>query len=189
MAKIKWKGGTMLAPVPPALLSCGSVDEANVCTVAWCGILNSIPPVTYVSLRKERYSHEIISKTGEFVINLPTQHLVRTIDYCGVKSGRDTDKFEKCRITPLPAFEISAPAVEECPLHLECRVRQVIELGSHDMFMADIVAVGVNEELINEKGKLHLAKAGLLAYAHGEYFALGKKLGSFGYSVKRKKRK
>lgn len=187
MAKLKWKGGAMLAPVPPALVSCGTLEKPNVCTVAWCGILNSTPPKTYISLRKERYSHEIISKSGEFIINLPTSALVRTVDYCGVKSGRKANKFKECRLTAIAGFETAAPAIDESPLFLECKVSQVIELGSHDMFMADIVAVGVNDDLLDNKGKLRLAKAGLLAYAHGEYFALGKRLGAFGYSVKKKK--
>ncbi len=188
MSKVVWKGSTLLAPLPPALVSCGTMENPNVFTVGWTGIINSQPPKSYISVRPERYSYELIKKTGEFVINLPTQALCRAVDFCGVRSGRDMDKFKKCGLTPIQASEVSAPLVEQSPLSLECRVFDVIKLGTHDMFMCDILAIDVDEDLIDEKGKLHLGKSKLIAYSHGDYLALGKKLGSFGFSV-RKKRK
>lgn len=186
MAKIVWPGGALLAPVPAALVSCGTAEKPNVLTAAWTGIINSNPPKTYISLRPERYSYEIIRESGEFVINLSTQALVRAADFCGVRSGRQVDKFEKMHLTALPASQVAAPLIGESPLSLECRVFQTIELGSHTMFLADIVAVDVDDSLLDEKGKLRLDRADLIAYAHGEYFALGKKLGSFGFTVRKK---
>ena len=186
--KESWKGSVITAPLPPALVSCGTADKPNVLTVAWTGVLCTRPPVTYISVRPERWSYELIKQSGEFVINLPPVSLVRAVDTCGVKSGRDTDKFALTGLTAEPAFNVSAPMIAECPVSIECRVRQVIPLGSHDMFMADIVGVGAAKELLDEKGRLALEKAGLLAYAHGAYFSLGKQLGTFGYSVKKTKK-
>ena len=186
MAKVTWGGGALIAPVPPVLVSCGSMEHPNVLTIGWTGILNTIPPKTYISVRPERYSYPLIKENGCFVINLPTANLVRAVDFCGVRSGRDMNKFEVCKLTPVPASRIDCPMVEESPLCLECKVTDEIPLGSHTMFMADIVAVNVDEKLIDGTGKLHLDKANLLAYAHGEYFELGKKVGSFGYSVRKK---
>lgn len=188
MSKIKWNGGALLAPVPPALVTCGTMERPNVLTIAWTGILNTIPPKTYIAVRPERFSYPLIERLGAFVINLPTAKLVRAVDLCGVKSGRDTDKFALTGLTPVPAGAVPCPLIAESPLALECRVTQKIPLGSHDMFLADIVAVDVEQSLIDRAGKLHLDRAGLLAYAHGEYFELGKKLGSFGYSVRKKTR-
>ena len=190
MSKQIWKGSALVAPVPPVLVSCGTMDTPNVLTLAWAGMLQSQPPKTYISVRPERHSHGMIEKSREFVINLPTSALVRAIDYCGVKSGREENKFETARLTPVAASQIKCPLVEESPVNLECRVTDVVHLGgSHDMFIADIVAVNVNEELLDDAGKLRLAKAGLCTYAHGEYFALGKKIGDFGFSVKKRKKK
>jgi len=189
MSKISWGGGALLAPVPPALVTCGTMSKPNVLTIAWTGTLNTIPPKTYISVRPERFSYPIIRESGEFVINLPTAALVRPVDLCGVKSGKDVDKFALTGLTPAEASKVACPLIAESPLALECRVTDVVELGSHHMFVADIVAVDVEESLVDSRGKLHLDQAGLLAYAHGEYFALGKKLGSFGYSVRKKPRK
>lgn len=189
MAKIKWKAGTLTSPVPPVLVSCKSGDKDNLITVAWTGILCSDPPKTYISLRPERYSYDIIKESGVFAINLPSSHIIRSIDFCGVRSGRDIDKFEECRLTREAASEIDCPLVAESPVSLECRVTDIIKLGSHDMFMADIAAVDVDDRYIDERGKLHMEKCSLAAYAHGSYFALGKKIGSFGYSVKKKRKK
>lgn len=189
MAKQKWRGGTLGAPLPPALVSVGDGERDNLITVAWTGILCSDPPKTYISLRPERYSYDIVKKSGEFIINLPSSHIIRSIDFCGVRSGRDVDKFDVCHLTREAAFELSCPAVAESPVSLECRVTDIIPLGSHDMFMADIVAVGVDERYIDERGKFHIEKCALAAYAHGSYFALGKKIGSFGYSVRKKRHK
>ena len=186
MAKLQWKPGTLLAPAPPALDSCGTMEEHNVLTAAWTGIVNSEPPMTYVSIRPQRHSHSIIQEKGEFVINLPTEAIVKATDLCGVKSGRDVDKFALAGLTAEPSNLVAAPGIAECPISLECKVREVTHLGSHDMFLADIVAVDVDPKYVDEKGALHMEKAGLLAYAHGAYFGLGKQLGTFGFSVRKK---
>ncbi len=183
MAKITWKPGTLLAPVPPALISCGTVDKPNVMTAAWTGIISSDPVITYVSIRPSRFSHEIIKESGEFVINLPTAALVSAVDYCGVKSGRDIDKFKEMELTPGVSSKISAPQIMESPLSLECKVKSITNYGTHDMFLAEVVAVNVDDKYIDEKGKLCLEKAGLLAFAHAHYYTLGKCLGNFGFSV------
>ena len=188
MAKIKWRGGALLGPVPPVMVSCGDMEKSNIVTVAWTGILNTIPPKTYISLRPSRYSYEIIKEKREFVINLTTAELVRAADSCGVYTGRKVDKFAKYSLTKTEGFEVSAPVIGECPLSLECKVTDVVPLGSHDMFIADIVAVDVDESLLDKEGKLHLDRAHLAAFAHGEYFELGKRIGTFGFSVKKKKK-
>lgn len=186
MAKLEWKPGTLLAPVPPVLVSCGTLEKPNLFTVAWTGIVCSDPPQTYISVRKERYSYGLIKESGEFVVHLPTASLVRDIDFCGVRSGRDNDKIAATGLQLSPSFQVTPPTVDKSPLSLECRVSQIIPLGSHDLFLADIVAVGVEERLVDAKGKLHLEGCRLLGYAHGEYYELGQKLGSFGYSVRKK---
>ena len=191
MAKLHWPGGALTAPVPPALVTVGSLEEgdANVLTVAWTGIVNTVPPKTYVSIRPKRHSYEILKKHMEFTVNLPTAALVRSVDSCGVYTGAKMNKFERFGLTPEAGSTVKAPVIAECPLSLECRVTDVIPLGSHDMFLADVVAVDVDESLVDESGKLRLDRAGLLAFAHGEYFTLGDKLGTFGYSVRKKKKK
>lgn len=188
MGKVKFRGGAMLAPTPPVMVSSGTAEQANILTIAWTGILNTIPPKTYISVRPSRHSHSIIKESGEFVINLTPSTLVRAADYCGTYTGARVDKFKKCNLTKLSVDEVTAPLIAECPLSLCCRVTDVVPLGSHDMFIADIVAVYANEDLLDSKGKLHLSKAGLCAYAHGEYFALGKRIGTFGFSAKKKSR-
>ena len=188
-AKQVWKGSVLLAPVPPALVSCGTAEKPNLLTVAWTGIVNTQPPMTYISIRKERYSYRLIEQSGCFAINLTTRALIRAADFCGVKSGRDTDKFAVCKLHAAAASAIEAPILEESPLSLECRVVQKIELGTHDMFLAEIVAVDVEDTLIDKQGRLHLSSANLAAYSHGEYFALGEKLGSFGFSVRKTNKK
>ena len=189
MNKVSWKGGALLAPVPCVMVTCGSIEKPNVMTVAWTGIINTQPPKTYISVRKSRYSYPIIAENREFVINLTTEALVKAADFCGVRSGKDVDKFAVCSLTAEPSSVVGAPSLGESPVSIECRVTDVFELGSHDMFLADIVSVSVDESLVDSAGRLALEKAGLIAYSHGEYFALGKKLGSFGYSVKKKKKK
>ncbi len=189
MKKISWKGSTLLAPVPAALVTCGTMEKPNALTIAWTGIVNSNPPMTYISVRPERYSHAIIKESGEFVINLTTGRMVRGVDFCGVRSGRDMDKLTLCKFHTEEAQAVAAPLLSESPVSLECRVTEVKPLGSHDMFLAEIVAVDVDPAILDEEGKLHLEKSGLLAYSHGEYFALGKKIGSFGFSVKKKRPK
>ena len=181
-----WKPGALLAPIPPALVSCGTLEKPNVLTVAWTGILATHPAATYISLRPERYSYGLIRKAGEFVINLTSESLVRAADFCGARSGRDTDKFREMGLTPLAASAVSAPLIAESPIHLECRVREVIPLGSHDMFLSDIVAVQVDDSCLDREGKLRLERCHLAAFAHGEYFALGRSLGTFGFSVRKR---
>ena len=189
MPKQFWKGSALLAPVPAALVTCGTPEKPNVLTIGWTGIVCTRPPMTYISVRPERFSHDIIRDTGEFVINLTTSAMVKEVDFCGVKSGRNTDKFAKCGFHPIPAHEVGAPLIEECPVSLECRVTESKLLGSHTMFLAEIVGVDTDERFIDSKGKLNLQQCGLAAYAHGEYFALGRKLGDFGSSVRKKKKK
>ena len=168
------------------MVSCGTMEKSNIITVAWTGTVNSEPPMTYVSVRPERYSYGLIKETGEFVINLTTDRLVWNADFCGVKSGRDVDKFALPGLTAIAASEVSAPMIEESPVNIECRVERSMLLGSHEMFLAKIIAVNVSEKLLDAKGVLHLEKAGLAATAHGKYFTLGRQVGSFGYSVKKR---
>ena len=186
MSKQVWKPGNLLAPVPPVLVSCGSLEKPNLITIAWAGTINSDPVRVSISVRPQRYSHGLIRESGEFVINLPTQKILRAVDWCGVKSGRDLDKFQAMGLTAIPGSAVSAPVLAESPVNLECRVFQTIPLGSHDLFLADVVAVDVDEELLDEAGRLRLDKAGLAAYVHGTYYALGKQLGTFGFSVRKK---
>ena len=187
MEKVQWKPGTLLAPVPAVLVSCGTMEKPTALTIAWTGIICSDPAKTYISVRPERNSYNIIKESGEFVVNLPTESLVKAIDWCGVKSGRDVDKFAAMHLTAAPAAKLGTVLLEESPVNLECKVTQVIPLGSHDLFLAQVVACDVDESLLDESGKLCLDKAKLIVYSHGEYLALGKKLGTFGYSVRKKK--
>lgn len=188
MSKINFKPGTMLNPVPAVMVSCGTGEKKNIITVAWTGIVNSEPPMAYVSVRKERFSHHIIKESGEFVINLTTEELAFATDYCGVRSGRDVDKFKETGLTPADGEKVKCPVIKESPVNIECKVREIHEYGSHDMFVADIVNVQVNEEMLDEKGRIRLDLAGLLAYNHGEYFGLKRSpLGKFGYSVMKPK--
>ena len=186
MSKQVWKPGNLLAPVPPVLVSCGNMERPNLITIAWAGTINSDPVRVSISVRPERFSHGLITESGEFVINLPTRKILRAVDWCGVKSGREVDKFQAMGLTAVPGSAVSAPVLAESPVNLECRVFQTIPLGSHDLFLADVVAVDVDEELLDEAGRLRLDKADLAAYVHGTYYALGKQLGTFGYSVRKK---
>lgn len=178
--------GTLLSPLPAVMVTCGTPQKANILTVAWTGIINTKPPMTYISVRPSRHSYGIIKETGEFVINLTTSKLVRETDFCGVKSGRDMDKAAKCGLHLEAAGTVSAPVIAESPLSLECKVVEIKPLGTHDMFIAEITAVNADERYIDSKGKINLQQAGLMAYSHGEYFSLGRKLGEFGYSVAKK---
>ncbi len=187
MSKVTWDGASLLSPVPATLVTSGTMENPNVFTVAWTGIINSKPPKTYISIRPSRLSYEIIKKNMCFTINITTVPLLKATDFCGVKSGRDCNKFELMNLTPIPSSKIDCPQIEESPLSLECKVYDIVSLGSHDMFLADIVAVNAEESLIDKKGKLRLDKAHLLAYSHGEYFEIGKRIGTFGYSVRKKK--
>ena len=188
--KESWKPGTLIYPLPAVLVSCGATpDEYNLLTVAWTGTVCTDPPMCYVSVRPERHSYGIIRRTGEFVINLTTRGLVRAADWCGVRSGRDYDKFREMGLTPGKALKVAAPIVEESPVSIECRVRQVLELGTHDMFLAEVVAVQVDADYIDPAtGRFCLERACPIVYSHGEYFALGEALGHFGWSVRKKPR-
>jgi len=180
----------MLSPVPAVMASLGEGDEANIITIAWTGIINSRPPMTYISVRKERHSHDILMKTGEFVINLTTEAILRQTDWCGVRSGRDFDKWKETGLTKEPASVVKCPMIAESPVNLECRVTEVKELGSHDMFMAEIVKVHVDDSIIDEDGHFDVVRAGLLAYIHGHYYTVNRKpLGRFGFSVMKPKTK
>ena len=185
-ARLTWKPGTLEGPLPPVLVTCGTMEAPNALTIAWTGIVNSDPALTYISVRPERYSFDIIRKSGEFVINLPVTSMLSAIDYCGVRSGRDGDKIPHCGLTLLPGKTVKAPIVAESPVNLECRVRQELPLGSHHMFLAEITAVRVDPSFVDEKGRLALEKCRLVAFAHGQYFALGKVLGSMGFSVNKR---
>ena len=189
MAKQVWKGGNMLYPLPAVMVSCASgAGEKDIVTVAWAGTVCTNPPMLSISLRPERHSYHIIRESGEFVVNLVTSRLQRACDWCGVRSGRDYDKWAECRLTAEPAAKLElAPAIAESPVNIECRMRDVLELGSHHLFLADVIAVQVEEGLLDARGKLDLARANLTAYSHGEYFELGRRLGSFGYSVRKRK--
>ena len=188
--KQEFKGSEMLSPLPAVMVSLGEGDEANIMTAAWTGIINSRPPMTYVSIRKERHSHDIIMKTGEFVINLTTEDLLKATDWCGVKSGRDFDKWKEMNLTKEEASVVKCPMIAESPVNLECKVTEVRELGSHDMFMAEIVKVHVDDRIIDEDGHFDVVGAGLLAYIHGHYYGIRRKpLGRFGFSVMKPKTK
>lgn len=186
MAKQVWKAGNMLYPVPAVMVTVADkTGKDNIITIAWAGTVCSDPAMVSISVRKERYSHSMLMETQEFVINLVTEDLTFACDYCGVKSGANVDKFKETGLTREKASKVSVPLIAESPVNLECRVKQVIELGSHDMFLAEIAAVDINESLLDEKQKFHLNDAKLMAYSHGEYYTLGEKIGTFGYSVKK----
>lgn len=189
MSKRKLKAGAMLGPLPPVMVSCGDMESSNIITIGWTGILNTVPPKTYISVRPSRHSYGIIKEKGEFVINLTPSSLVKEADFCGIYTGKKVDKFARCKLTKLAANEVSCPMIEESPLSLECRVTDIVPLGSHDMFIADILCVNVDESLFDEDGKYHLERAKLVSYAHGEYFELGKKLGAIGFSTNKKNKK
>lgn len=185
MSKQVWKPGTLVNPVPVVLVSCGNDDVKNVFTVAWTGTICSDPAMTYISVRKERYSYDIIKKSGEFCINLTTEELAYATDYCGVKSGKNEDKFKSMNLTPQKASQINAPMIKESPVNIECKLVEIKELGSHDMFIAKIVAVNVDDAYVDLNNKFDIEKCNLIAYSHGEYYKLGEKIGKFGYSVKK----
>lgn len=190
MSKQKWKPGNMLYPLPAVLVSCGDREgKINLMTAAWTGTVCSDPPMVYVSVRKERFSHHMIQETGEYVINLTTEELARATDFCGVRSGKDMDKFKEMHLTPAFGELQYAPMIVESPVSIECRVKNVMELGSHDMFVAEVTAVYVDERYMDEKGTFHLEKSHPLVYSHGQYYGVGKHLGSFGYAVRKKNTK
>ena len=187
MAKEIWRPGNMLYPTPAVMVSCMREGEKpNIITVAWAGTICSDPAMLSISVRKERYSYDILKETGEFVVNLTSKKLARAADWCGVRSGREYDKFKEMNLTPLESQKISAPGIAESPVNIECKVKQSIDLGSHTIFIAEVMCVTVDDKLLDDKGRLDLGKAKLVAYSHGEYFMLGEKVGKFGYSVAKK---
>ena len=186
--KTIWKPGTLLAPVPPVMVTCKhGTNRPNIITIAWAGTICSEPPMLSISVRPERYSYNLIKDSGEFCVNIPDRKLAEATDLCGVISGKKFDKFHETGLTIAKAQKLETPIILECPLNLECKITQEIELGSHNMFLAEIVAVQVSKDLIDKDNHLNLNKTGLLGYAHGHYYQLGKTLGSFGFSVKKKK--
>ncbi|MBO5336686.1 MAG: flavin reductase family protein [Lachnospiraceae bacterium] len=187
MAKELWKPGNMLYPLPVVMVSMADTDgKPNIITLAWVGTVCSDPAMVSISVRPERYSYPILKKTGEFVINLTTKDLAYATDYCGVKSGRDVDKFKEMGLTPIPATHIKAPMIEESPVNIECRVKEIIPLGSHDMFLSEVLAVHADEKYMDEKHKFHLEQSEPIIYSHGSYLTCGEQLGTFGYSVRKK---
>ena len=188
MAKVQWKAGTFIYPIPAVMVSCGTMEKSNIITVAWTGILNTNPAMCYISVRPERYSHDIIKENGEFVINLTTEKLARATDWCGVRSGRDYDKFKEMKLTKEKGNFVRAPLIKESPVSVECRVKEIIPLGSHDMFVAEVLSIDADEKYIDEKGAFDISKCNLMAYANGGYYPLGKKIGKFGFSVQKKKK-
>ena len=189
MAKQTWKPGNMVYPLPAVMVSAGNSNgETNIITIAWTGTICTNPAMLYISVRPERHSYQMIKESGEFVVNLTTEALVKATDYCGVRSGRDVDKWKETGLSKGKANELQyAPIIEECPVNIECKITEIKELGSHHMFLAEVVSVQVSEEYLDEKGKFCLNETGLMAYSHGEYLTLGDTLGTFGYSIKKKK--
>lgn len=188
MGKQNWKPGNMLNPVPAVMVSVADKKgNNNIITVAWAGTICTNPPMLSISVRPERHSYNMIKETGEFVVNLTTEELAFACDYCGVTSGRDVNKYEKLKLTPLKMQNVNAPGISESPVNIECKVREIKELGSHHMFIADVVGVTVDDKYMDEKNKFNINETGLVMYSHGEYFAMGEKLGKFGYSIQKKK--
>lgn len=187
MAKQYWKAGNMLYPLPAVMVS--MKDESgnnNIITVAWCGTICTNPPMLYISVRKERYSYNILKNTKEFVVNLTTKDLAFATDYCGVTSGSDVDKFKTLKLTPLKSKYVNAPSINESPVNIECRVKEILELGSHDMFIADVLGVTIDDKYLDENNRFKLDEANPITYSHGQYYTLGENLGKFGYSIKKR---
>ncbi len=187
MARKSLKAGALTAPLPPVLVTVCAGERKNIITIGWTGILSTHPARTYISVRPERYSYKLLRESGEFVINLATADMAKSVDYCGIYTGAKVDKFKECAFTPIESREVGAPSIAECPLSLECRVVEVIPMGTHDVFIADIVGVSCDEVMLDGAGRLCFDRANLLAYAHGEYFELGKKVGKFGFSTDKTK--
>ncbi len=189
MSKVTWKSGTFLYPLPAVMVSCGTMEKSNIITVAWTGIINTNPAMVYISLRPTRHSYDIIKETGEFVINLTTQKLAYATDWCGVKTGAKVDKFKELKLTKEKAKFVKCPMIQESPVSVECKVKEVKELGSHHMFIAEVLAINADEQYIDEKGAFDISKCDLIAYSNGGYYSLGKKLGKFGFSVQKNNKK
>ena len=188
MSKVIWKSGTFIYPLPAVMVSCGTMEESNIITVAWTGIINTDPAMCYISVRPTRHSYEMIKKTGEFVINLTTKDLAYATDWCGVKTGAKVDKFKEMKLTKERANFVNCPMIKESPVSVECKVKEIRELGSHHMFVAEILGINADEKYINENGAFDISKCDLIAYSNGNYYSLGKKIGRFGFSVQKKKK-
>lgn len=188
MSKTSFKPGNMIYPLPAVMVSCGDIDsDSNILTVAWTGTICTNPPMAYISVRPERHSYDMIKNSGEFVINLTNEQLIKATDFCGVRSGRDVDKWKECRFTKAKADTVKCPLIDEAPVNIECKVKEIRELGSHHMFIADVTAVHADDKYMDANNSFHLNDSNLLAYSHGAYFELGRQLGTFGYSVRKKK--
>ena len=189
MSKIEWKPGTFVYPIPAVMVTSGTMEKSNIITVAWTGILNTNPAIVYISVRPERYSYELIKENGEFIINLTTEELAYATDWCGVKSGKNVDKFKEMKLTKEKAKHVKCPGIKESPVSIECKVIDIKEYGSHHTFIAEVLSIDADEKYIDEKGAFDISKCNLIAYANGGYYQLGKKIGKFGYSVEKKKKK
>lgn len=187
MSKVMWKPGTFLYPLPAVMVSCGTMEKSNIITVAWTGILNTNPAKVYISVRPTRYSYNLIKENREFVINLTNKQLAKATDWCGVKTGAEVDKFKEMKLHKEKANFVKCPMIKESPVSVECRVTEIKELGSHHMFVADVLAINADEKYIDEKGAFDISKCDLIAYSNGHYYSLGKKIGKFGYSVQKRK--
>ena len=189
MSKVTWKPGTFLYPLPAVMVSCGDMEKSNIITVAWTGIINTDPAMVYISVRPTRYSYNLIKESGEFVINLTTKDLAYATDWCGVKTGAKVDKFKEMNLTKEKAKFVKCPMIKESPVSVECKVKEIRELGSHHMFDAEVLAINADEKYIDEKGAFDISKCDLIAYSNGNYYSLGKKIGRFGFSVQKKKKR
>ena len=189
MAKVTWKPGTFLYPLPAVMVSCGDMENSNIITVAWTGILNTNPAMVYISVRPERYSYKLIKESGEFVINLTNERLAYATDWCGVRTGAKFDKFKEMKLTKEKANFLKCPMIKESPVSVECKVKEIKELGTHHMFVAEVLAINADEKYIDEKGAFDISKCDLIAYSNGNYYTLGKKIGRFGFSVQKKKKR
>ena len=189
MAKTEWKAGTFIYPIPAVMVTSGTMEKANIMTVAWTGILNTNPAMCYISVRPERYSYPLIKQTGEFVINLTTESLAFATDWCGVRSGKDFDKFKEMNLTKEKANHVKCPLIKESPVSIECRVKEIKELGSHHMFIAEVLSIDAEDKYIDKNGAFDISKCDLIAYSNGGYYSLNKKIGKFGFSVEKKKNK
>lgn len=189
MSKVTWKPGTFLYPLPVVMVSCGNMERSNIITVAWTGILNTDPAMVYISVRPSRYSYNLIKEQGEFVINLTTRDLAKATDWCGVKTGAKVDKFKEMNLHKEKANFVKCPMIKESPVSVECKVKEIRELGSHHMFVAEVLAINADEKYIDEKGAFDISKCDLIAYSNGHYYTLGKKIGKFGFSVQKKRKK
>ena len=189
MSKVTWKPGTFLYPLPVVMVSCGNMERSNIITVAWTGIMNTDPAMVYISVRPTRYSYNIIRESGEFVINLTTENLAYATDWCGVKTGAQVDKFKEMNLTKEPAKFVKCPMIKESPVSVECKVKEIKELGTHHMFVAEVLGINADEKYIDEKGAFDISKCDLIAYSNGNYYSLDKKIGKFGYSVQKNKKR